>query len=325
MCCPLATIIFIGLDGAVEGEGHDRYGIDLPGNQTKLVLEVSKKAKGPCILVFIGGGCVDMTAFKTSPHIDAIVIAGYPRQEGGRAIAQTLFGDNNPSGRLTPTWYASKFIQECLMFDMNMRPNASTGCPGRTHRFYTGTPVFKFGEGMGYSRMQYTTVTTTSMSDEQAAGAPLHLRARALDAAVLENLHRPHLAPAVVTVEVTVENVGVLDGDEVVLVMIKPPPAAEGGAPAQMLRNYERISVRAGGTVTAWARRRASGRCRSVPPKQWRSASSSAWSRAPVRAIGSAAMALRGSSAEAEPEDLIGSCRRSYNRLLSSTHEGSVF
>ena len=209
------------------------------------MLEVSEAAKGPCILVFIGGGCVDMSAFKASPHIDAIVIAGYPGQEGGNAIAQTLFGDNNPGGRLTQTWYASKFIQQCSMFDMNMRPNATTGCPGRTHRFYTGTPVFKFGEGMGYSRMQYSTVTT-SMVDEQEVGAPLRLRAGPLDAAVLKNLHRPHLAPAVVVVEVHVSNVGAHDGDEVVLVMIKPP-SVEGGAPTQMLRNYERVAVRAGG------------------------------------------------------------------------------
>lgn len=140
-----ATVILIGLDSSVEGEQRDRYGIDLPGNQTELVLAASEAAKGPCILVFVGGGCVDMSAFKASPHIDAILIAGYPGQEGGNAIAQTLFGENNPAGRLTQTWYASSFIAECSMEDMNMRPNATTGCRGRTHRFFTGVPVFKFG------------------------------------------------------------------------------------------------------------------------------------------------------------------------------------
>lgn len=144
-----ATVILIGLDGSVEGEQRDRYGIDLPGNQTELVLKASEAAKGPCILIFVGGGCVDMSAFKSSPDIDAILIAGYPGQEGGNAIAQTLFGKNNPAGRLTQTWYASSFIAECSMEDMNMRPNVTTGCKGRTHRFFTGVPVFKFGVSSG--------------------------------------------------------------------------------------------------------------------------------------------------------------------------------
>ena len=113
------------------------------------------QAKGPVVVVFIGGGAVDMTAIKANTNVHAIVIAGYPSQEGGTAIAQTIYGHNNPSGRLTQTWYALDFISQCSFFDMNMRPNKTTGCPGRTYRFYTGTPVFEFGHGGFYHEFYF--------------------------------------------------------------------------------------------------------------------------------------------------------------------------
>lgn len=115
-----ATVILIGLDGTIEGEGHDRYTIDLPGNQTDLIDAVSAASAGPVIIVFIGGGAVDLSAYKTSSKVGAILIAGYPGQEGGNAIAETIFGVNNPAGRLTQTWYAREFIQQCSFFDMNV-------------------------------------------------------------------------------------------------------------------------------------------------------------------------------------------------------------
>ena len=55
---------------------------------------------------------------------------------------------------------------------MNMRPNQTTGCPGRTHRFFSGTPVFAFGEGMGYSRMEYSAVTARVVGSESASSKP---------------------------------------------------------------------------------------------------------------------------------------------------------
>ena len=81
-----AAILLVGMDGTVEGEGHDRYAINIPGNQSELIAEVSKASKGPVVIVYIGGGCVDMAAWKASPYIDAILIAGYPGQEGTRIV-----------------------------------------------------------------------------------------------------------------------------------------------------------------------------------------------------------------------------------------------
>jgi len=239
-----ATIILIGLDNTQEGEGHDRYSITLPGNQSQLVEAVAAAAKGPVVVVFVGGGACDFSDIKASSKVDAVIIAGYPGQEGGNAIAQTIFGDNNPAGRLTQTWYTSEYITQCSFFDMNMRPNSSTGCPGRTHRFYTGTPVFAFGEGMSYTTFAYETEVSAVRSELKVAD---------INAKVEAARYRPHLSEEVVRVSATVTNNGDMDGDEVILVMLKPPStaaAAAAGAPRQQLGDYDRIHLKVGQTKT---------------------------------------------------------------------------
>ena len=107
-------------------------------------------AKEPIVLVTISGGMVDLSKAKANDKVGAILIAGYPGEMGGLAIAMTLFGDHSPGGKLTQTWYDADFINGCSMFDMNMRPDKQ-GCKGRTYRFFTGTPVFKFGTGLSYA------------------------------------------------------------------------------------------------------------------------------------------------------------------------------
>jgi beta-glucosidase-like glycosyl hydrolase len=129
-----ATVVIVGLDQSQESEGHDRVMIELPGAQAALIEAVAKAAKKPIVLVIMSGGPVDVSAAKANPNVGAIIIVGYPGQSGGQAIAETIFGDNNPSGKLTQTWYPAGYINQISMFDMNMRPNATTGSPGRTYR-----------------------------------------------------------------------------------------------------------------------------------------------------------------------------------------------
>ena len=107
----------------------------------------------------MGGGTVDLTAAKNNAKVGSIIWVGYPGQSGGIAIANTLTGKNVPSGRLTQTFYPASFVDDVSMFDMNMRPNPETGNPGRSYRFYTGTPVFKFGDGLSYNNFDYSTTT----------------------------------------------------------------------------------------------------------------------------------------------------------------------
>ena len=125
------------------------------GKQAELIEQVAAAAKDPITLVILSGGPVDVSAAKANAKVGAIVWAGYPGQSGGDALAQILFGDVSPSGRLTQTWYPAAFAQQVSMFDMGMRPNATSGNPGRGYRFYTGTPVFAFGEGMSYTTFAY--------------------------------------------------------------------------------------------------------------------------------------------------------------------------
>lgn len=91
-----ATVLIMGLDQSIEAEFKDRAGLLLPGRQQELVSKVAAAAKGPIILVLMSGGPIDVSFAKNDRLIGGIVWAGYPGQAGGAAIADILFGKNNP-------------------------------------------------------------------------------------------------------------------------------------------------------------------------------------------------------------------------------------
>lgn len=245
-----ATVLVVGLTGAQEGEGHDRTDISLPGVQEQLIAEVSAAAKGPVTLVVMSGGTVDISAAKANPKVGAIMWVGYPGQAGGTAIAETVFGDNNPAGRLTQTWYPKDYVTKCSMFDMNMRPNATTGCPGRSYRFYTGNAVYKFGDGMGYSKMAYSqpNVTGADGISFTSMSKPIVVPLEAVHEGIRASSHAPHLAPPMVSFEFDISNMGEIDGDEVVLVFVKSPLAGQNGFPLKELKGFTRQHVPAKST-----------------------------------------------------------------------------
>lgn len=232
------AVLVVGLDGTQEAEGHDRVSIDLPGVQAQLIEAVALAAAQPIVLVIMSGGPVDVSAAKANPKMGAILVVGYPGQSGGQATAETLFGDNNPSGKLTQTWYPGSYVDTVSMFDMGMRPNATTGSPGRTYRFYTGPTVFNFGDGMSYTTFAYG-------HPELRTLAPLHRTN--LEAELQRTAARPHLAPVVVTITVLVTNTGMRQGTEVVMLYVVPPAEARAlGAPQRTLRRYERVALARG-------------------------------------------------------------------------------
>lgn len=153
------TILALGLDQSQETETHDRESIALPGLQQELLNRVAQAAvdagKPPIVVIILAGGAIDLSSALGNENVGAILWAGYPGQAGGTAIAETLFGDNNPSGRLTQTFYPESFTSTVPMTDMNMHPNSDTGFPGRTYRFYTGPVVLPFGHGLSYSDFRY--------------------------------------------------------------------------------------------------------------------------------------------------------------------------
>uniref|UniRef100_A0A1D1XLI4 Putative beta-D-xylosidase 7 n=1 Tax=Anthurium amnicola TaxID=1678845 RepID=A0A1D1XLI4_9ARAE len=148
------VVLFMGLDQTQEKEDLDRVDLVLPGMQQTLITSVAKAAKRPVILVLLCGGPVDVTFAKDDQTIGGILWAGYPGEAGGIALADVLFGKHNPGGRLPVTWYPQAFTS-VPMTDMRMRPDPASGYPGRTYRFYTGTPVFHFGYGLSYSAYTY--------------------------------------------------------------------------------------------------------------------------------------------------------------------------
>lgn len=92
-----ATVLIVGADQSIEAESRDRVDIHLPGQQSTLVTEVAKVAKGPVILVIMSGGGMDISFAKTDPKITSILWVGYPGEAGGAALADIIFGYYNPS------------------------------------------------------------------------------------------------------------------------------------------------------------------------------------------------------------------------------------
>ncbi|CAK7356994.1 unnamed protein product [Dovyalis caffra] len=150
-----ATVLVMGADLSIEAESRDRVDIVLPGQQQLLITAVANASTGPVILVIMSGGGMDVSFAKTNDKITSILWVGYPGEAGGAAIADVIFGSYNPSGRLPMTWYPQSFVDKVPMTNMNMRPDASNGYPGRTYRFYTGETVYSFGDGLSYSQFNH--------------------------------------------------------------------------------------------------------------------------------------------------------------------------
>ncbi|MBA0775753.1 hypothetical protein Gotri_010864 [Gossypium trilobum] len=149
------VVLIMGLDQTEEREALDRVDLFLPGRQQELIVSVAKAAKRPVVLVLLSGGPIDISFAKDDPRIGGIFWAGYPGEGGGNALAEVIFGDHNPGGRLPVTWYPQDFTK-VPMTDMRMRPESSLDYPGRTYRFYKGDTVFEFGYGLSYSKYSYS-------------------------------------------------------------------------------------------------------------------------------------------------------------------------
>lgn len=210
-----AVVFCMGLSPLLEGEemkvkvdgfaGGDRLDIGLPAVQTSLMADVMALGK-PAVLVLFNGSALAVN--WEQEHIPAIVEAWYPGQEGGTALADILFGDANPSGRLPLTFYKS--VDQLPPFD-------SYDMQGRTYRYFTGEPLYPFGHGLSYTTFRYRLVDAPATV---ASGQD-----------------------ATFTVEVT--NSGQRDGDEVVQLYIAHRQAA-GRQPVRSLAGFERVHIAAG-------------------------------------------------------------------------------
>ena len=147
------VILVVGYDETIEGEqpdqgsestAGDKRDLYLPNGQRNLIDEVLKVGK-PTVIVLLAGSSVDLSEYENKAN--AVLLGWYPGARGGKAIAQILFGEVSPSGKLPITFYRNSALDEMPPFDDYSMMN-------RTYRYYTGTPYHEFGYGLTYGDCQ---------------------------------------------------------------------------------------------------------------------------------------------------------------------------
>jgi beta-glucosidase len=208
-----AVVLFLGLTARLEGEemsiqidgfrGGDRTSLDLPATQQRLLERIVAVGK-PTVLVLLNGSALAVN--WANENVPAILEAWYPGQAGGVAIADVLFGDYNPGGRLPITFYRSV---------NDLPPFEDYAMKGRTYRFFEGQPLYPFGHGLSYTTFAYDHLETSA-----------------------------EMLPAndSITVSVAVTNTGSRAGDEVVQLYVQHVGSAVE-RPRQELKGYRRIRL----------------------------------------------------------------------------------
>ncbi|KAL2870565.1 beta-xylosidase XylA [Aspergillus lucknowensis] len=148
------AIIFAGgIDNTIEAEAMDRQSIAWPGNQLKLIDQLSKLNK-PLVVLQMGGGQIDSSSLKANKNVNSLIWGGYPGQSGGDALFDIITGKRAPAARLVTTQYPAEYADQFPAIDMNLRPNGKN--PGQTYMWYTGEPVYEFGHGLFYTTFKET-------------------------------------------------------------------------------------------------------------------------------------------------------------------------
>ncbi len=214
------VVLVMGLSPRLEGEemrglelegflAGDRTSLDLPAVQRNLIRRIAATGK-PVTLVLMTGSAVSINrAHETLP---AIVQAWYGGEAAGTAVADVLFGDYNPAGRLPVTFYRSV---------RDLPPFESYDMDGRTYRYFDGEVLYPFGHGLSYTTFHY-------------------------DNLILEKKEIPQGDS--LTVSVDVSNLGPVDGEEVVQLYLRDVES-EVKRPRMDLRGFERVFIKAGQTI----------------------------------------------------------------------------
>ncbi|MFH1539936.1 MAG: glycoside hydrolase family 3 C-terminal domain-containing protein [bacterium] len=203
------VIAVMGISTDLEREGMDRPDLDLPYDQTEYVKQVMS-ANRNTVVVLISGTSLSINWIDE--NVPAIVQAWYPGEQGGNAIADVLFGDYNPGGRLPLTFY--KGVEDLPPFDDYEVPK------GRTYMYFEGKPIYPFGHGLSYTEFEYGDLVI----DRKEVGAE--------DS---------------VTVSFNVTNAGGRDGDEVAQLYVRDVESIVK-QPLKKLRGFERVHLKKGET-----------------------------------------------------------------------------
>ncbi len=209
------VVLCLGLDASIEGEegdagneygAGDKFDLNLPGLQQQLLEAVTAAGK-PVILVLLSGSALAVT--WADENVSAIVQAWYPGAQGGRAIAQMLFGDFSPCGKLPVTFYRT--TEELPDFrDYSMM--------NRTYKYMQNEALYPFGFGLGYTRFEFSDLTLSSA------------QIKAGDS---------------ITCTVKVKNIGGYESKEVVQVYLKDVETCTV-APKWQLRGVQKVILKPG-------------------------------------------------------------------------------
>jgi beta-glucosidase len=211
------VVLVLGLSQRLEGEemsikiegfsGGDRTNLNLPAVQEQLLDAVNAAGK-PVIVVLTSGGALSVN--KAQEKAAAVLLAGYSGQQGGNAVADVLFGDYNPAGRLPVTYYKS--IDQIPAFE-------NYDMVGKTYRFFKQEPLYPFGYGLSYTTFSYSNLV---LPEKVTAGEKI-------------------------PVKITVTNTGKMEGDEVVQLYLTDEKASTP-RPVRQLEGFSRINLKPGET-----------------------------------------------------------------------------
>ncbi|MES2330301.1 MAG: glycoside hydrolase family 3 C-terminal domain-containing protein [Bacteroidota bacterium] len=192
--------------GIHEGEFQDRASLALPGQQETLIQKVAATGK-PVVVILVGGSAITMNNWLDK--VNGLIDVWYPGEEGGHAIADVLFGDHNPSGRLPITFPLSE-AQLPLVY--NHKPTGR----GDDYNNLSGLPLFPFGYGLSYTQFSYSN---------------MHLDRKQINSKQSVQVH------------CTITNTGSRDGDEVVQLYIRDMLSSVA-RPVLELKGFQRIHLK---------------------------------------------------------------------------------
>lgn len=198
------VIAVMGINKTIEREGQDRYDIRLPADQREFLEEICK-VNPNVVLVLVAGSSLALD--REEEIIPAILNVWYPGEQGGTAVADVLFGDYNPSGRLPLTYYRS--LDDLPPFD------DYDVSKGRTYKYFEGDVLYPFGYGLSYTDFKYGPMSLTDAGEN-------------------------------VEVSFTLANTGKRAGEEVAQIYVRLPEYGDARSPRHELKGFDKIFLKAG-------------------------------------------------------------------------------
>jgi beta-glucosidase len=203
------AVLAVGIE---EGEFLDRAYLGLPGRQEELILKIAE-TETPVVVLLVGGSAITMSNWMDK--VDGIVQLWYPGEAGGQAVAEVLFGDYNPAGRLPITF---PVFEGQLPLVYNHKPTGR----GDDYMNLTGQPLFPFGFGLSYTQFEYSDIALADRTITKTGSTQVSVR---------------------------VKNTGQVSGDEVVQLYLRDELASVA-RPLRELKAFRRIHLQAGESKT---------------------------------------------------------------------------